>query len=1049
MSLKSLGALGLCMTVFLICLSAVAAPLTFNVDGVIKDSTNQPLEAASVAFRIEVKDPNETCLLYQEDFTVVMTGSAGYFSITVGNQSNAVAGGASLDKVFANNPVSIPGQSCTYTPASTTATRKIIVSFDDGVVTEVFTAQEVQSVPYALESAQTLKIGDYDKNHILRIDPAIATPVNSDLDAAKLAEFFRLVNNPATAYVSSIPTLGGDIAGTLPAMTVEKIKGYTVATPAGAADNGKVLTFNSVTGWTLQSSAAPGDSSYATKGLVQFDTNAATSGMVYSSGGVAKVNVGVGVGQILQFTSAGQLPALDGSLLTNITVGNSSITSAKILDGTIADADVAAAAAISWTKIAAPTNIAGYGITDAIKNNGSTPGISANLAASIPGTGTVGDLFVAHDAGKIYRWNGSAWVVVAASADGTKLPLSGGTMTGALNMGAQNITNTGNISMANNQYLTLSNFSGATGTAAGQIWYDAGVIKYHDGSSAKTLGLSGAGMSSNLNSGSLWVGNASNVATAVTMSGDVTMDNSGAVTIEANRVTTAKINANAITAPKLSTGGVVGTSTGVVMAATTGNLANFTCSTNGHVLTWTVTGWSCAYPTDFGLQNLNGSTQSSQSFAATTAGNSAPTWSTNVGTGVHTLDIPMASATGVTAGLISKTSYDTFNSKLGTALNSGQLWVGNGSNVATAVSVGGDMTMSNAGAISIGTGKVTSTHILDATITSADLSSGGTISATSGLVVANTTGNLSKVLCSTVGEVLSWTAGGWSCAMPSGLGYTPVNKAGDTMSGTLGIPANGFIVGTSQLVAANGYVGFGTTNPNAAIDVQGTFNGPPLSKFSNAGIGAAGAFVNNSTVFANLASSAYAAAFMGANVGVGTTTPSYALDVVGDIRTSTCLRTSAGIASGTCASDERLKTDIQSFNLGLEALQGISPKYYRYNGLGGVPRSANLELGVIAQDVERTAPELVVTQNVTLSPGDNRKTEIKTVNYNGLLYMLINAVKELSQLWSEDSHQVHRELASIKAENEVLKKDSARLREENMAIKSYLCSKDRSASICN
>ena len=43
----------------------------------------------------------------------------------------------------------------------------------------------------------------------------------------------------------------------------------------------------------------------------------------------------------------------------------------------------------------------------------------------------------------------------------------------------------------------------------------------------------------------------------------------------------------------------------------------------------------------------------------------APNWSTNTGTGAHTLNIPMASTAGVTAGLISKTDYDNFNSKLG------------------------------------------------------------------------------------------------------------------------------------------------------------------------------------------------------------------------------------------------------------------------------------------------------------------------------------------------------------------------------------------------
>lgn len=81
------------------------------------------------------------------------------------------------------------------------------------------------------------------------------------------------------------------------------------------------------------------------------------------------------------------------------------------------------------------------------------------------------------------------------------------------------------------------------------------------------------------------------------------------------------------------------------------------------------------------------------------------------------------------------------------------------------------------------------------------------------------------------------------------------------------------------------------------------------------------------------------------NVGIGNTSPNYPLDVTGDMHTTTCIRTSAGIASGTCSSDERLKTDVHDFTLGLDALQGLSPKYYRYNGLGGLPASEKPELG--------------------------------------------------------------------------------------------------------
>lgn len=63
-----------------------------------------------------------------------------------------------------------------------------------------------------------------------------------------------------------------------------------------------------------------------------------------------------------------------------------------------------------------------------------------------------------------------------------------------------------------------------------------------------------------------------------------------------------------------------------------------------------------------GITSLNGLTGATQTFANGTSG-TAPAFS-SVGT-THTLDIPLASGGGVTAGLISKTDYDNFNAASG------------------------------------------------------------------------------------------------------------------------------------------------------------------------------------------------------------------------------------------------------------------------------------------------------------------------------------------------------------------------------------------------
>lgn len=88
------------------------------------------------------------------------------------------------------------------------------------------------------------------------------------------------------------------------------------------------------------------------------------------------------------------------------------------------------------------------------------------------------------------------------------------------------------------------------------------------------------------------------------------------------------------------------------------------CGT-GNVLTYAGGAFACV-PDQVGsagggVATLNGQTGSSQSFGAPGTSGLAPHWVS--ATDVHTLNIPMASAPGVTAGLLSKAQYDAFAAK--------------------------------------------------------------------------------------------------------------------------------------------------------------------------------------------------------------------------------------------------------------------------------------------------------------------------------------------------------------------------------------------------
>jgi hypothetical protein len=110
----------------------------------------------------------------------------------------------------------------------------------------------------------------------------------------------------------------------------------------------------------------------------------------------------------------------------------------------------------------------------------------------------------------------------------------------------------------------------------------------------------------------------------------------------------------------------------------------------------------------------------------------------------------------------------------------------------------------------------------------------------------------------------------------------------------------------------------------------------------------------------------------GGNIGVGTTNPTSKLTVVGDVLVS-------GIVTCTdinTTSDANLKGNIQTFTNALDAIENIRGVRFEWK------ENSKPSVGVVAQEIEKVIPELVTNTNP------------KTVNYNGLIGVLIEAVKE-------------------------------------------------------
>ena len=163
------------------------------------------------------------------------------------------------------------------------------------------------------------------------------------------------------------------------------------------------------------------------------------------------------------------------------------------------------------------------------------------------------------------------------------------------------------------------------------------------------------------------------------------------------------------------------------------------------------------------------------------------------------------------------------------------------------------------------------------------------------------------------------------------------------------------------------------------------------------------------------------------NIGIGTQAPSEKLEVVGNI-----------LASGTItSSDERYKRDINTLDNTLDKLmklRGVSyfmREEFKDKGFGN-----GIQIGVIAQEVEKVYPELVIT---------NETTGYKAVNYSKFTPILIEALKEEHKQTLELQKRIEeleKANTSLKAENASQKEDFNTLKAEVEQIKLLLNKQD-------
>ena len=95
------------------------------------------------------------------------------------------------------------------------------------------------------------------------------------------------------------------------------------------------------------------------------------------------------------------------------------------------------------------------------------------------------------------------------------------------------------------------------------------------------------------------------------------------------------------------------------------------------------------------------------------------------------------------------------------------------------------------------------------------------------------------------------------------------------------------------------------------------------------------------------------------------------------------------IAYSTTISDERLKTDIVKIDGALDKVAQLNGYTFTYTADG--KKSA----GVIAQEVQKVLPSAIIESKLPLKMGDDDETEYMTVQYDQLMGLMVEAIKEL------------------------------------------------------